>query len=133
MSSLRFECVLRKEAAIRTQRKGPQFRFLVPLIYAPILPLSKSSRSRCCNTLLVILNLYYASSCSRSKSPHHLEEESGAEGSALLRRFGRCFRPWNIFGVSFSLLVPNLSRRSVHLPSVDFSSRFSGFLPNSFF
>ncbi|KAB1209018.1 hypothetical protein CJ030_MR6G010465 [Morella rubra] len=28
-----------QEAAVRKQRKGPPFKFLVPLIYAPVLPL----------------------------------------------------------------------------------------------
>ena len=32
-----------REAAIRRQNKGPPYKFLVPLIYAPVLPLSKSS------------------------------------------------------------------------------------------
>jgi hypothetical protein len=34
--------ILQREAAMRRQNKGPAFKFLVPLVYAPVLPLSKS-------------------------------------------------------------------------------------------
>ncbi|KAL4653990.1 hypothetical protein ACB092_01G345800 [Castanea dentata] len=32
-----------QEAAIRRQNKGPPYKFLVPLIYAPVLPLIRLS------------------------------------------------------------------------------------------
>lgn len=32
-----------REAGVRKQNNGPPFKFLVPLVYAPVLPLSKFS------------------------------------------------------------------------------------------
>ncbi|KAG8491628.1 hypothetical protein CXB51_015004 [Gossypium anomalum] len=65
------------EVVYTRQNKGPPFKFLVPLVYAPVLPLSNST---------------------------FFEEEPSFKGPAVYYCVGWGFYSWFLFGVSLLFL-----------------------------
>lgn len=103
---------------MRRQKKGPAYKFLVPLVYAPVLPLSKllilflfSSFSV---SLVEVLNFFFlfSESCSvmmfsMDFSSIIVAAQASFEGSFVHNCFSWCICSWLLFGVSFSYFFYN--------------------------
>ncbi|KAL4591011.1 hypothetical protein LXL04_003959 [Taraxacum kok-saghyz] len=90
------------------QTKVAPFKLLVPLIYAPILPLSKAcvikkNLSNSWMKILLILSFFFLFCSTYIKAP------ASIEGSIIHSSFGWGICSWILLGVSFSLFFYKLS------------------------
>lgn len=133
-ASMLFCC--RRDAVMKRQNRGSPIKFLVPLIYAPVLPLSTCFfpplylfrwfilLPLCCLDVIIIQKRKKLYSSNRAAA------QPGDEGAVVLRRVGRCLRSWGVPGVSFCSLTYVSPISDLGLYS--YLSMISFFLMNSF-
>lgn len=94
---------------------------MLPLIYAPVLPLSMLSGHSFflwifspphplfyCLFLYSLIDSYIDVFFNEISSSNCVQEEPCCKGSSFLWRAGCCFRPWNLYSVSFVFFFFNI-------------------------
>lgn len=94
----------RQPDAIRKRNKSDQIKFLIPLIYAPVLPLSKFRQF--CSAFFVVpfcdvVRVWHLGFCVFLASSAHAAETTGSKGPSVYFCAGWGICSWHLFGVSF--------------------------------